>query len=85
MHQLVMKLRRAYLDSHKLGDLAILSLDGRHCEQVPEGRAIPPVVEQPHRAALTPLDCIPDDSHLLGICSLSLQEAAAHECEVSET
>ena len=71
--------RSPHLHAHKLGHLAVLCLDGRHGEKVPEGRPIPFVVEQAHRAALPLLDCIPDDSHLLRICPFPLQEAAARK------
>lgn len=67
----------AHLHANKLGDLAVLCLDGRHGEKVPEGRPIPFVIEQAHRAALPLFDCIPDDSHLLRIRPFPLQEAAA--------
>lgn len=36
-----------------------------------------PIIQKPHGAALPLLHCIPDDLHLLGICALPLQEAAA--------
>lgn len=65
MHVLVAG--KPYLHADKLGDLPILGLDGRDCEQVPEGRAILPVVQQPHTADLSVLHCIPDLANLLGV------------------
>lgn len=66
-----------HLHAHKLGDLAIRRLDGCHCQQVPEGRAILAVIEQPAADRLAGPDSIAQLGHLLRICALALQEAAA--------
>ena len=60
-----------------LGDLAVVRLDGRHSEQVPEGAAVLAVVQQPHRARNALLHRVPDDLHLFRVCALALQEATA--------